>query len=248
MLDRRNRRAKPRVGRPSDPLLVRIRRGGGCSSKVQSDDPKKDCRMSRYTGPRLRIIRRLGTALPGLIRTDPDLRRPYPPGQHGPTKRKKLSDYALRLMEKQKIRFHYGLSERQLAKYVAMAFSGKGNSGHILLQLLEQRLDNVVFRAGFAPTMAAARQMVLHGHVTVNGKSVNIPSYQVKTSNVVKPGEKSKMKAKALEAMKDPNNLKVPQYLNVDEGGTITMTIAPMREDVPLDIDPQLIVEYYSGK
>jgi hypothetical protein len=96
--------------------------------------------MSRYTGPRLRIIRRLGTPIPGLMRTDPDLRRPYPPGQHGPTKRKKLSDYALRLMEKQKLRFHYGLSEKQLRKYVAMAFSGKGNSGHVLLQILERRL------------------------------------------------------------------------------------------------------------
>jgi small subunit ribosomal protein S4 len=204
--------------------------------------------MSRYTGPRLKIVRRLGTALPGLIRTDPDLRRPYPPGQHGPTKRKKLSDYALRLMEKQKIRFHYGLSERQLAKYMATAFTGKGNSGHLLLQYLEQRLDNVVFRAGYAPTMAAARQMVMHGHVTVNAKRVNIPSFAVKTGNVIKPRETSKMKAKVMEAMKDPNNLKVPQYLTVEEGGAATMIIMPLREDVPLDIDPQLIVEYYSGK
>jgi small subunit ribosomal protein S4 len=204
--------------------------------------------MSRYTGPRLKIVRRLGTALPGLIRTDPDLRRPYPPGQHGPTKRKKLSDYALRLMEKQKIRFHYGLSERQLAKYMATAFTGKGNSGHLLLQYLEQRLDNVVFRAGYAPTMAAARQMVMHGHITVNAKRVNIPSFAVKTGNVIKPRETSKMKPKVMEAMKDPNNLKVPQYLTVDEGGAATMIIMPLREDVPLDIDPQLIVEYYSGK
>jgi small subunit ribosomal protein S4 len=204
--------------------------------------------MARYSGPRLRIIRRLGTPIPGLMRTDPDLRRPYPPGQHGPTKRKKLSDYALRLMEKQKLRFHYGLSERQLRRYVAQAFSGKGNSGHILLQLLERRLDNVIFRAGFAPSMAAARQMVCHGHVTVNGKKVDIASFQVKSGNVVAMRETSKMKAKIGEAIKDPNNLKVPDYLDVTDGGVVTMKMLPERDSVPVDIDPQLIVEYYSGK
>jgi small subunit ribosomal protein S4 len=203
--------------------------------------------MARYTGPRLKIIRRLGTPIPGLMRTDPDLRRPYPPGQHGPTKRKKLSDYALRLMEKQKLRFHYGLSERQLRRYVAAAFSGKGNSGHILLQLLERRLDNVVFRAGFAPTMAAARQMVLHRHVTVNGKRVNIPSYQLRPGDTLALRETSKMKDRAKEAQKDPNNLKVPDYLEGGEG-QMKLKSLPERNDVPLDLDPQLIVEYYSGR
>ena len=203
--------------------------------------------MARYTGPRLKIIRRLGTPIPGLMRTDPDLRRPYPPGQHGPTKRKKLSDYALRLMEKQKLRFHYGLSERQLRRYVAEAFAGKGNSGHMLLQLLERRLDNVVFRAGFAPTMAAARQMVLHRHVTVNGKRVNIPSYQVRPGDSIQPHQKSKMKDKVTEAQKDPNNLKVPDYLDAADG-LAKMKTLPERDSVPLDLDPQLIVEYYSGK
>jgi small subunit ribosomal protein S4 len=204
--------------------------------------------VSRYSGPRLKIIRRLGTPLPGLMRTDPDLRRPYPPGQHGPTKRKKLSDYALRLMEKQKLRFHYGLSERQLRKYVAQAFSGKGNSGHMLLQSLERRLDNVVFRAGFAPSMAAARQMVLHGHIAVNGKRVNIASFSLRPGNVISLRESSKMKPRALEAMKDPNNLKTPEYIDVAEGGTVTFKTLPEREHVPVDLDPQLIVEYYSGK
>jgi len=203
--------------------------------------------MARYTGPRLKIIRRLGTPIPGLMRTDPDLRRPYPPGQHGPTKRKKLSDYALRLMEKQKLRFHYGLSERQLRRYVAQAFAGKGNSGHILLQLLERRLDNVVFRAGFAPTMAAARQMTLHNHVTVNGKRVNIPSYQVRPGDTIQLREKSKMKERAAQAQKDPNNLKVPDYLEAGDG-MAKMKLLPERDSIPLDLDPQLIVEYYSGK
>lgn len=203
--------------------------------------------MARYTGPRLKIIRRLGTPIPGLMRTDPDLRRPYPPGQHGPTKRKKLSDYALRLMEKQKLRFHYGLSERQLRRYVAQAFAGKGNSGHTLLQLLERRLDNVVFRAGFAPTMAAARQMTLHNHITVNGKRVNIPSYQVRPGDTIQLREKSKMRERALEAQKDPNNLKVPDYLEAGDG-VAKMKLLPERDQIPLDLDPQLIVEYYSGK
>lgn len=203
--------------------------------------------MARYTGPRLKIIRRLGTPIPGLMRTDPDLRRPYPPGQHGPTKRKKLSDYALRLMEKQKLRFHYGLSERQLRKYVAQAFAGKGNSGHMLLQLLERRLDNVVFRAGFAPTMAAARQMVLHRHCTVNGKRVNIPSYQMRAGDTVQLNDKSKMKTRAVESQKDPNNLKVPDYLEAGDG-VAKVKMLPERDSVPVDLDPQLIVEYYSGK
>lgn len=203
--------------------------------------------MARYTGPRLKIIRRLGTPIPGLMRTDPDLRRPYPPGQHGPTKRKKLSDYALRLMEKQKLRFHYGLSERQLRRYVAEAFAGKGNSGHMLLQLLERRLDNVVFRSGFAPTMASARQMVLHRHVTVNGKRVNIPSFQVRPGDAIQLHQKSKMKDRAGEAQKDPNNLKVPDYLEAADG-VAKMKVLPERDSVPLDLDPQLIVEYYSGK
>src|SRR5688500_13936381 len=174
--------------------------------------------MARYTGPRLKIIRRLGTPIPGLMRTDPDLRRPYPPGQHGPTKRKKLSDYALRLMEKQKLRFHYGLSERQLRRYVAQAFAGKGNSGHMLLPVLERRLDNVVFRSGFAPTMASARQMVLHRHVTVNGKRVNVPSFQVRAGDSLQLHDKTKLKTRAGESQKDPNNLKVPDYLDVGEG------------------------------
>lgn len=204
--------------------------------------------MSRYTGPRLKIIRRLGTPLPGLMRTDPDLRRPYPPGQHGPTKRKKLSDYALRLMEKQKLRFHYGLSEKQLRKYVAIAFSGKGNSGHVLLSLLERRLDNVAFRAGLAPSMAAARQLVLHGHLAVDGKRVNIPSFQCRPGNVVTVRETSKFKARSVELIKDPNNLKVPEYLDVSDAAVISFRAIPERDSVPLDIDPQLIVEYYSGK
>jgi len=203
--------------------------------------------MSRYTGPRLKIIRRLGTPLPGLMRTDPDLRRPYPPGQHGPTKRKKLSDYALRLMEKQKLRFHYGLSEKQLRKYVAIAFSGKGNSGHVLLSLLERRLDNVAFRAGLAPSMAAARQLVQHGHLAVDGKRVNIPSFSVKPGSAVEVHDKSKKILRIQEAIETVDRRGIPQWLDVDKKALKgSVKTVPNREDLTMPIQEQLIVELYS--
>ena len=204
--------------------------------------------MARYTGPRLKIIRRLGTPLPGLMRTDPDLRRPYPPGQHGPTRRKKLSDYALRLMEKQKLRFHYGVSEKQLKGYMDEANRRKGNSGSNLLSLLERRLDNAIFRAGYAPTIPAARQMTRHGHITVNGRRVNIPSFQIKPGDVISLRENSKWKERAQEATKDPNNLTHPSYIEINEKVEAVVKAEPEAADCPVDIDPQLIVEYYSGK
>lgn len=205
--------------------------------------------MARYRGPRLKIVRRLGTPLPGLMRTDPDLRRPYPPGQHGPTKRSKLSDYALRLREKQKLRFHYGVSEKQLRRYVAKAFSTKGNPGLTLLASLERRLDSAVFRAGFAPSIMAARQMTRHGHITVNGRKLDIPSYAVKVGDVIAPRETSKMKEAIATNRQDPNNLSLPSYLAViEDNGQLRMTMAPAREDIPVLVNEQLIVEYYSGK
>lgn len=206
--------------------------------------------MSRYTGPRLKIIRHLGAQLPGLMRTDPELRRAYPPGQHGPNKRKKTSDYGLRLNEKQKLRFHYGVSEKQLRRYVDKAFSSKENSGVVLLSLLERRLDNVVFRAGYAPSMAAARQMVSHGHINVNGHRTDIPSYAVRVGDVVVIREKSGMKDRAVEATKDPNNLKLPEYLERadDTFASVRVKAMPSRDDVPVIVEPQLIVEYYSGR
>ena len=205
--------------------------------------------MARYRGPRLRIIRRLGTALPGLVRTDADLRRPYPPGQHGPTRRRKLSDYALRLAEKQKIRFHYGLSEKQLRRYIAKSFRSKGNSGTNLMVALERRLDNVVFRAGYAPTIRAARQMVGHGHLTVNGGKVDIPSYEVRTGDVVSIRENSKMKAHIVEARKDPMNLPQPEWLETQEKEEeVKMNMLPARDTVPFELNEQLVVEYYSGR
>ena len=205
--------------------------------------------MARYRGPRLKIIRRLGTPLQGLMRTDPDLRRPYGPGQHGPTKRAKLSDYALRLREKQKLRFHYGLSEAQLKRYVAKAFSSKGNPGLTLLTSLERRLDSVLFRAGFAPTISAARQMARHGHIAINGRRVDIPSYAVQVGDQLVTHEKSKMKEAIATNRQDPNNLALPGYLTpVDGTDQFKMAMVPAREDIPVIVNEQLIVEYYSGK
>lgn len=203
--------------------------------------------MARYRGPRLKIIRRLGTPLPGLMRTDPELRRPYGPGQHGPGRRGKLSEYALRLREKQKLRFHYGISEKQLQKYAAKAFRGKGNSGFKLLSSLESRLDNMVFRAGFAATVRAARQMTRHGHILVNGKKLDIPSYTVKAGDVLTPNDKSKMAEAIKGHMKDPNNLSYPSYMeaNADTAEAKVLT-PPEREDIPVELNEQLIVEYYS--
>lgn len=205
--------------------------------------------MARYRGPRLKIIRRLGTSLPGLMRTEGDLRRPYPPGQHGPTRRAKLSDFAIRLREKQKLRFHYCISEKQFRRYVKKASVGKGNPGTNLLQALELRLDNALFRAGFAPTVRAARQMAGHGHVMVNGKRVDIPSYPLRIGDVVAPHQKTKMAEQIKTNRKDPANLSLPSFIDVDDtNGAFKVTMKPAREDVPVDVQEQLIIEYYSTR
>lgn len=205
--------------------------------------------MARYRGPRLKIIRRLGTPLPGLMRTEGDLRRPYPPGQHGPTRRAKLSDFAIRLREKQKLRYHYGIGEKQFRRYVKKAAVGKGNPGTNLLQSLELRLDNAVFRSGLAPTMRAARQMTNHGHIAVNGKRVDIPSYPLRIGDVFSPYEKSGMLEQMKNNRKDPQNLRLPSYMDVDEAkNAIKVTMKPAREDVPVDVQEQFIIEYYSTR
>lgn len=205
--------------------------------------------MARYRGPRLKIIRRLGTSLPGLMRTSPELKRPYAPGQHGPTKRPKLSNYALRLREKQKLRFHYGISEAQLKRYVASAFSSKGNPSLILLTLLERRLDNVLFRANFTPTIAAARQMVRHGHIIVNGNRIDIPSRLVDIGDNIELQQKSRLKSLVQKNLVNLENLSVPDYLSLsDKGEQLQIKSIPSREDIPIVVNEQLIVEYYAGK
>ncbi|ELR99451.1 30S ribosomal protein S4 [Gloeocapsa sp. PCC 73106] len=201
--------------------------------------------MSRYRGPRLRIIRRLGE-LPGLSRKKP--RHQYPPGQHGQA-RKKRSEYAIRLEEKQKLRFNYGISERQLVRYVRRARRATGSTGEALLELLEMRLDNTVFRLGMAGTIPGARQLISHGHITINGKIVDIPSYQCRPGEVigVKNSDSSR---KLVEAnMQYPGLANLPSHLEFDKNTLIGKVNGRVdREWVPLQINELLVVEYYSRK
>ncbi len=199
--------------------------------------------MSRYRGPRLRIVRRLGE-LPGLSRKSP--RRAYPPGQHGQN-RKKRSEYAVRLEEKQKIRMNYGLTEKQLLRYVRKARRVTGSTGQVLLQLLEMRLDNTVFRLGMAPTIPAARQLVNHGHVTVNGRRVNIASYQCRPGEVIAVRDRE-ISRKLVEAnLQYPGLANLPSHLEFDKAkltGKVNSVIE--REWVALQVNELLVVEYYS--
>lgn len=203
--------------------------------------------MSRYTGPRFRIARRLGGAeLPGLF-VPRELRRTYPPGQHGPTQRIKLSDYAIRLREKQKLRAHYGVSEKRVRRYMVQAKHAKGNTGTNLLVSLESRLDNVVFRLGFTRTIRAARQMVNHGHITVNGQGVDIPSYACRLNDVISVREGSKMKERVTAELNGPTALAMPSYLERNDAelkGTIKSS--PEATDCPLVINESLVVELYA--
>lgn len=201
--------------------------------------------MSRYRGPRLRIVRRLGD-LPGLSRKSPG--RSYPPGQHGQN-RKKRSEYAIRLEEKQKLRFNYGLSERQLLRYVRKARRVTGSTGQVLLQLLEMRLDNTVFRMGMAPTIPAARQLVNHGHVTVNGRVVNIPGYSCRPGEIIGVKDKKQSREMVQANLQYPGLTHLPSHLEFDKEKLIGKVNAVIeRRWVALQINELLVVEYYSRK
>jgi small subunit ribosomal protein S4 len=199
--------------------------------------------MARYRGPRLRVTRRLGD-LPGLTRKS--ARKAYPPGQHGQA-RKKKSEYALRLEEKQKLRFNYGLSERQLRRYVQKARRAAGSTGQVLLQLLEMRLDNTIFRMGMAPTIPAARQLVNHGHITINGKVVDIASYQCRAGEAVGVRDRDASR-KLIEAnLQYPGLANLPSHLEFDKTklqGKVNGVIE--REWVAIQINELMVVEYYS--
>jgi small subunit ribosomal protein S4 len=199
--------------------------------------------MSRYRGPRLRVVRRLGD-LPGLTRKAP--RKAYPPGQHG-QERKKRSEYAIRLEEKQKLRFNYGVSERQMLRYVRKARRASGSTGLVLLQLLEMRLDNTVFRLGMAPTIPAARQLVNHGHVTVNGRVVDIASYQCRSGEVISVRDQDRSRSLVQTNLQYPGLANVPSHLEWDKNkleGKVNGVVE--REWVALQINELLVVEYYS--
>ena len=199
--------------------------------------------MSRYTGSTYRKSRRLGFS---ILENGKELaKRPYAPGQHGNERRRKLSDYGTQLQEKQKVKFMYGLSEKQMEKTFKKAVKMKGVNGENLLKLLESRLDNLVYRAGFATTRKGARQLVNHGHVTVNGKKVNIPSYQAKPGDVISLMENDKelkVVKESLEALK--NRVEFISY--DDKKMEATYVRMPERSELNADIDEALIIEYYN--
>lgn len=201
--------------------------------------------MSRYTGPRVRVLRALGVNLPGLTSKTLD-KRPMPPGQHGGRRRRTISNYGKRLKEKQKLRAHYGVTERQLREMAARAARSRGNAMATLVQLLERRLDSVVFRAGFARTIPAARQLVTHGHILVNGKRLSYPSARVKVGDVITVktgrGENAVRKQQELGAVLTP-----PTWLEVDGGGLTAKVVGlPDIDSVPFPVELPLVVEFYS--
>ncbi len=210
--------------------------------------------MARYIGPTCKLARREGADLSLKSPTralDSKCKLEQKPGQHGAgtgARRSKLSDYAVQLREKQKVKRIYGLLERQFRNYYKKAATKKGNTGENLLQMLETRLDNVVYRMGFAVTRPAARQLVSHRGVTVNGKSVNLPSYQVKAGDAVALSEKAQKQLRVQEALTVAGQMDLsPSWVEVDSGKFAGVFKAvPDRADLPSDINEALIVELYS--
>ena len=199
--------------------------------------------MSRYRGPRVRIIRRLGT-LPGLTNKTPQLKSS---SSNQSTSNKKISQYRIRLEEKQKLRFHYGITERQLLNYVRIARKTKGSTGQILLQLLEMRLDNVIFRLGMAPTIPGARQLVNHRHILVNNRIVNIPSYRCKPQDFITIKDRQKSQAMITKNVNFSQKYKVPNHLTfnfLEKKGLVNQILD--QESIGLKINELLVVEYYS--
>ena len=200
--------------------------------------------------PRLKIIRRFGIQLPGLTRKSAE-KKPYPPGQHGQStaKRRKTSEFRRLLEEKQKVRFNYGVSEGQLRRYMAIARKMAGKTGDNLLAVLERRLDNVVFRMGFAPTIPAARQLVSHGNVRVNGKRNDRPSYLTESGDEVSIATgKTRERVSLIEAVERGPQLRLPSYIAIDPSDKFAGRVigTPMRQDVPFPVNGQSIVEFYA--
>lgn len=202
--------------------------------------------MSRYTGPRVKILRALGVDLPGLSNKSMQ-DRPQAPGQHGAQKNSgRKSEFGLQLLEKQKLRYNYGLREGQLRRVVAAAKRRKGATGQNIVELLERRLDNLVFRAGFAPTIPSARQMIGHGHFMLNGRRVTIPSIHVRDGDVFGPNERGSRHDLVRSSMASPS-LERPEWLRIDstnESASATLLRAP--ESAPFPVDLQRVVEYYA--
>lgn len=198
--------------------------------------------MARYTGPKFKLSRRLGISLSG---TGKDLKRPFPPGQHGANQRRKISNYGAQLLEKQKLRHMYGLGEKQFRTLFEKAQKLPGIAGENFMFLLESRLDNLVYRLGFANSRAGARQLVSHGHVTVNGKKVDIASFRLSIGDVISLRERSRGLSSVKEALENRSHL--PAYLEYNdtaiEGKLIRL---PERSELSQDIDEKQIVEFYN--
>ncbi|MDQ6631679.1 MAG: 30S ribosomal protein S4 [Verrucomicrobiota bacterium] len=201
--------------------------------------------MARYTGPRTRISRRFGTPIFGPSKYLE--RRNYGPGVHGPKSRRKHTDYALGLIEKQKFRYYYGLMERQFRGVYEKALKRRGITGEHMLQILESRLDNVVFHLGFGNTRASARQLVGHGHVKVNGRKVNIPSYSLKVNDIIEVKDSNVARQMATKNLEISTSRAVPDWISLDKNafkGTV-MRI-PTREEIQPIGNEQAVVEFYS--
>ncbi|HEX3625096.1 MAG TPA: 30S ribosomal protein S4 [Verrucomicrobiae bacterium] len=201
--------------------------------------------MARYTGPRVRISRRFGVPIFGPTKYLE--RRNYGPGVHGPKSRRKTTDYGLGLIEKQKLKYYYGLMERQFRGVYEKALKRRGVTGEQMLQILETRLDNVVFHLGFGNTRAAARQMVSHGHVLVNGRKVNVPSFSLKVNNVVEVKNNNVSRQLATKSLEMATSRSVPDWLilSKDEFKGSVMRI-PTRAEIQPIANEQAVVEFYS--
>jgi small subunit ribosomal protein S4 len=201
--------------------------------------------MARYTGPRVRISRRFGVPIFGPSKYLE--RRNYGPGVHGPKSRRKHTDYGLGLIEKQKLRYYYGLMERQFRGVYEKALKRRGVTGEQMLQILETRLDNVVYHLGFGNTRAQARQMVCHGHVKVNGRKVNIPSYALKVNDVIEVKDTNASKQMATRSLESSTSRVVPDWMTLDKTamkGTIMRV--PTRDEIHPIANEQAVVEFYS--
>ena len=201
--------------------------------------------MARYTGPRVRISRRFGVPIFGPTKYLE--RRNYGPGVHGPKSRRKHTDYGLGLIEKQKLRYYYGLMEKQFRGVYEKALRRRGVTGEQMLQILETRLDNVVFHLGFANTRAAARQMVCHGHITVNGRKVNIPSYALKVNDVIEVKNHNVSRQLATKNLEVATSRAVPDWLSLNkEEFKGTVMRIPTRDEIQPIANEQAVVEFYS--
>lgn len=201
--------------------------------------------MARYTGPRTRISRRFGTPIFGPSKYLE--RRDYGPGVHGPKSRRKNTEYALGLIEKQKFRYYYGLMERQFRGVYERALRRRGVTGEQMLQILETRLDNVVFHLGFGATRAAARQMVSHGHIKVNGRKVNIPSYALKVGDVIEVKDNNVSRQMATKGLEISTSRTVPDWVTVNKDALKgTVVRVPTRDEIQPVANEQAVVEFYS--